>query len=62
MDEKQVEVLQMYDVYFGGFTDTDRKTNHREAMREQVKCMKTSELLGHILHAQDLSLKEIMKG
>ena len=62
MDNTRQDVLRLYDVYFGGFTDTDRKTNHREAMREQVKAMPKSECFKHILHAQDLSLQEIMKG
>ena len=61
MDETRNNVLRLYDVYHGGFTDTDRKTKHRDAMREQVKCMKSSELLGHLLHATEVSLNEIIE-
>ena len=61
MDETRNNVLRLYDVYHGGFTDTDRKTKNRDAMREQVKCMKSSELLGHLLHATEVSLNEIIE-
>lgn len=56
MDTLQKQVLELFDVYYGGFTPTDATTKDRECMREQIKCMRRSELLGHLLHsvAQDI--------
>ena len=51
MDTLQKQVLELFDVYYGGFTPTDATTKHRECMRQQIKCMSRSELLGHLLHS-----------